>query len=146
MEIYIPVIAAVLIIAAISVFFLMQPRKNRAFSRKRDEDSFDVDVDQIDRPKERPAPRPQPLEIKNPYGGTSTMAYIVGGFRAVIGLAAVLVLVYTFNSTRDTLQHYAEADLSAVQVIQVYVEGMFQAVITIGIAIALYIVTRFTHH
>ena len=55
----------------------------------------------------------------------------------LLGVALVVTSAYTLNAI-----YRADRELSAVQVIQVYAEGVFLALTLIGLALAVYIGTR----
>jgi hypothetical protein len=142
MQIAITILITLVIVVAISAFFLIRPRKKLNYSRMIDKDFRDNDTEEISRPLERTrAPR-----MKSFNGDTSLTPLIIGIVRAVIGLAAVGVLAYIYTSTQNSLEFASAAVLTPAQVAQatqIYTEGIFKAVLTIGIAAALYIFTKF---
>lgn len=73
--------------------------------------------------------------------GKSTGEVIAQVARVAIGLVLIAALVLIAGQLHDTLSN-APQDISAVQVIQVYTEALFKAVIAIGAGIAGYVVTR----
>jgi hypothetical protein len=133
MAIIITVVATLGIIGIISAFFLIRPNPTRGYARKIEKDYREQDIE----PAARVAPPPRVPRTNNAGGDNSLTPLLINVLRAVIGLAAVGVLAAVYNST-TAAAGAAGADLSAV-----YSEGIFKAVITIGIALALYIFTRF---
>jgi len=70
------------------------------------------------------------------------MAYLVGAFRVIIGLGALVLLIITFLDVNDTVRYAGMVDASGMQVIQIYAEGIFKALAITGGAVALYILTK----
>jgi hypothetical protein len=133
----IAIIITILVIGIISAIFLIRGRRGPYYSRRDEAERFEEDG-----PAMGPASRPRPQRMENPYRDTSLTSVLIGAFRALIGLAAVLTLVYIFNSTRESAAAFSgSADVQ--QYIKVYTEGAFRAIITIGVAVGLYIFTRF---
>jgi hypothetical protein len=60
--------------------------------------------------------------------------------RVVIGLIVCTALALIWTGTQATIK--SASDASAIQITQVYAEGIFHAVVTIGLGIMGYVVTR----
>ncbi len=137
MELVITIVVTVAVIGIISAFFLIRPRRSRSYGRMADrelrEDNFE--------PAPRPVERPRAPRVTSAGGDSSMTSLLIGILRAVVGLAAVGVLAYVFSSTQDAVK----AATSAADITRVYTGGIFKAVITIGIAAAVYIFTKFHH-
>ncbi|MFA5308874.1 MAG: hypothetical protein WC370_05225 [Dehalococcoidales bacterium] len=69
--------------------------------------------------------------------------YLVGAVRFFVGLLAVIFLVVIYKNTMSNVDFAASAGASAIQIIQLYAEGMFKALAVTGGAVALYILSRF---
>ena len=57
--------------------------------------------------------------------------------RLAVGVLLIVVLVAQFFATRDDIQNF-----SGIANVQVYMKGVFNSVIVIGIAIGVFIITR----
>ena len=57
--------------------------------------------------------------------------------RLTVGVLLIVVLVAQFFATRDDIQNF-----SGIANVQVYMKGVFNSVIVIGIAIGVFIITR----
>jgi|WetSurMetagenome_2_1015567.scaffolds.fasta_scaffold426493_2 hypothetical protein len=132
MELVITIIVTIAVIGIILAFLFMRPRKKLNYGVDRD---FRHDEDE---PMSRPVDGPRPMRFKN-GGDTGLVSLLMIALRVVIGLAAVGVLIYIFTSTQGALENIT-AD---AQITRIYSGGIFNAVITIGIAVALYIFTKF---
>jgi hypothetical protein len=134
MAVVITVVATLAVIGIISAFLLIRPNKTRSYARKMEQDYREPGEELAARPVSRPrAPRPS-----NPGGDNSLMPLLMGVLRVVIGLAGLVVLAVIFNSTQGAAGGLSGADLTAI-----YAGGIFKGVITIGVAVALYIFTRY---
>jgi hypothetical protein len=71
------------------------------------------------------------------------MSYLVGAFRVLIGLGALVLLILTYLDTSDTVKYAGMVDASGMQALQIYAGGIFKAVAITGGALALYILSRF---
>jgi hypothetical protein len=80
----------------------------------------------------------EPVALKGRTRIGDRIAHIA---RVLIGLALIAALAVIISQLRATL-HNAPSDISAIQVIQVYTEALFQAVVAIGLGVAGYVVTR----
>ncbi len=63
--------------------------------------------------------------------------------RFISGAAALILLVVTYFNTMDNIRYAERVDASAIQVIQVYVEGIFTGFFIIAVLLAIYIFSRF---
>jgi hypothetical protein len=134
MAVIITIVATLGIIGIISAFLLVRPNKTRNYARKIEQDYREPD----DEPAARMAPRSRAPRANNPGGDNSLMPLLIHVLRVVIGLAGLAVLAVIYNTTQAAAAIPTGADLTAV-----YAGGIFKAVITIGIALALYIFTKF---
>ena len=137
MEILIAVVVAVIVIIIISLFFLLRTGKKPLYPRPRVEDYHEEDIEPTPRPREVRREKP----VKYTAGNNSDLTpYLIGGLRALVGLAALALLVFIYTSTQDAVKTAADN----VQITRIYTEGIFKAVITAGGAAALYIFSKFT--
>jgi hypothetical protein len=134
MAVVITIVATLAVIGIISAFLLVRPNKTRSYARKIEQDYREPGEE----PAARPVPRPRAPRTSNPGGDSSLMPLLMGVLRVVIGLAGLVVLAVIFNATQGAAGGLSGADLTAV-----YAGGIFKAVITIGIALSLYIFTRY---
>lgn len=136
MEILIAVVVAVVVIIIISLFFLLRTGRKPLYPRPRVEDYHEEDIEPVPRPRETRREKP----VKYSTGNSSDLTpYLIGGLRALVGLAALALLVFIYTSTQDAIKGVTDH----VQVTRIYTEGIFKAVITAGAAAALYIFSRF---
>ena len=71
------------------------------------------------------------------------MADLKGALRVVAGVAAIIALIVLFVDAKTFLSDNSWQDPSAIQIMQVYIEKFIApALLTIGLAIAVYIGTR----
>ena len=71
------------------------------------------------------------------------MRDLKGALRVVAGVAAIIALIVLFVDAKTFLSDNSWQDPSAIQIMQVYVEKFIApALLTIGLAIAVYIGTR----
>lgn len=134
-ELLIAIVAAVIAVIIISLVFLLRTGKKPLYRRTREDDAVEWNPEQPARPKE--AKRIQPE--KYPSNSEDLTAYLIGGVRVLAGLAAVAFLVFIFTSTGDALKNVSDN----AQITRIYTEGIFKAVITVGIAVAVYIMSKF---
>ena len=134
MAVVITIVATLAIIGIISAFLLIRPNKTRSYAKKIEKDYPEPDAE----PLSRPAPRPRAPRMDNPGGDSNLTPLLMGVLRAVIGLAGIVVLAVIFNSTQGAATGVTGVDLTAV-----YAGGIFKAIIAIGIALSLYIFTKF---
>jgi hypothetical protein len=66
------------------------------------------------------------------------------GLRVVAAILSTIVLVLVAVNTSSTVGDAADAGASAVQIVQLYAEGLFWFVFTIGLTISAYVFTRTT--
>jgi hypothetical protein len=136
MAVAITIVVTLLVVVVISAFFLIRPRKRLNYGRMiNSEYRPDDDIE----PVSRPGDRPRPTRMKSINEDSSLTPLIIGVIRAIIGLVAVGVLAYIYSSTQSALNGVA---LDA-QITRIYTEGIFKAVITIGVAAGFYIFTKF---
>lgn len=132
MEIVITIVVALAVIGIMSAIILIRPNKTRRYNRMVEDDYSEPDSEPIERPVARRRPQ------RMPGAGGDLTSVLIKVLRGAIGLAAVGVLAYIYNSTQVAIKGVFGAELTAV-----YAEGIFKAVITVGIAVALYIFTKF---
>jgi hypothetical protein len=131
------VVVAVVLGAALFVFL---PRGGHGYARRMDKRLREENSIMDPEPPERPE-RPRPIRIRPSQGETAPlMPVIITTLRAVIGLAAVAVLAFIFNSTGNAAAAATDTALKT----SLYTEGIFNAVVTIGIAVGLYLFTKFS--
>lgn len=139
MDIAYIVVIAVVALVIIAALFVFIPRGGRSYARMADKhlrsQNKDMGSDFVEEPE-----RPRPVRMKTSGGDNSLTATIISTLRIVIGLTAVGVLAYVGKSTFDT----AGAAADAAAKTSLYTEGIFKAVITIGIAAAVYILTKYS--
>jgi hypothetical protein len=135
MEIVITIVVTIAVIGIISAFILIRPNHTRKYSRMVDEEYREPETE----PDTIPFARQRVPRMKNTGGDSNLASLVISIFRAVIGLAAVGVLAYIFTSTQNAVKDASDAVLT-----QIYAGGIFKALVTAGIAVALYIFTKFT--
>ena len=135
MEILIAVVIAVVAIGIISVFFLLRTGKRTLYSRP-SEDTIETDDGPAARPREPRRARPAGY----PSGEGNMTSYLAGGLRILAGIAAVALLAYIYTSAQDA----ARGITDNTEITRIYTGAIFKAVITIGCAAGLYILSRFS--
>jgi hypothetical protein len=79
-------------------------------------------------------PEPEPMAVH------TTAADWARVLRVTVGVLLVIALIVISVDLHHTLD--SNPDASAPQIIQVYTQALFQAVVAIGVAIAVYVLTR----
>ena len=133
MAVVITIVATLAIIGIISAFLLIRPNKTRSYAKKIEKDYPEPDAE----PLSRPAPRPRAPRMDNP-GGDSNLTPLLMVVNISVTRAGIVVLAVIFNSTQGAATGVTGVDLTAV-----YAGGIFKAIIAIGIALSLYIFTKF---
>ena len=75
-------------------------------------------------------------------GGKISQRSLVIGFRILIGVSSVISFIVIYNKTQATIDKVSNLGASAIQIMQIYSEGLFYALIVTGIALSLYILSR----
>jgi hypothetical protein len=133
------VIVVVLVVIG-TAFLVFRPKSGQSYARKMDKRLRDENIITDPEPIERPE-RIRPVMRTRPSGaGAPLTPVIVNIVRIVVGLVAVVLLAFIFKSTADS----AAAATDAAMKTSLYTEGIFKAIITIGIAVGLYILTKFS--
>ncbi len=110
-----------LIIISLLVFFLMRNKGTQQYKNKNY--------------------TPKEIQAFN-IGGNLSQRSLIIGFRIFIGISATILLILIYIGTQDTIEKASYMGASAIQIIQVYSEGMFNALIITGAALGLYILSR----
>lgn len=84
-------------------------------------------------------------ELPTSTSGTAAAPDLMIGLRVVAAIASAIALVWFALDTRSTVEDFTTLyDASAIQVIQLYTEGLFWMMLTIGLTISAYVLTRTT--
>lgn len=87
---------------------------------------------------------PHPREhITDTPDHKDSLAQFVLVFRVFIGIIAFILLLIIYNNTLDVISIASYMEASAVQLIQLYSEALFQALIVTGGVLSLYIMSKF---
>lgn len=92
------------------------------------------------RPQRRITPPPTPTRPAT--SGASVPRQIAIAARVLIAIAGAISLFLIARETSDTISRAMSLNASAIQLIEVYTEGLFWMVFTVGMMIAGYIATR----
>jgi Na+/melibiose symporter-like transporter len=84
----------------------------------------------------------EPITTEVPVSGEVSMHSLITGFRVFIGIVASFFLIMTYTNVNNSIESAVKMGASAIQIIQVYSQGMFEALIITGGALALYILSR----
>ena len=105
-----------------------------------DDEPFDFDWSPPDESGARRAARTTHQSRRNPlatWGGTG-----VPVFRVIIGIGAMIALAINYWTVQGDVESARISGASAIQIIQIWTPHLYYGVMIIGIAIALYIVSR----
>ena len=129
----ISLVVIVVVVCIIVAFFLLRPGGGR-YARMADKELRSQNYI-----PPSPEDRPRSRMFRTPDGDSNLTQLVIGIIRVAIGLAALIALTIIFTSTQNSLTGVTnDAKTTAI-----YAAGIFKAAITIGIAGALYIFTRF---
>lgn len=93
----------------------------------------------------RPQRRLPPASGSAGAGAGVDLDVMLAIVRMVAGAAGAIAIFLIAKNTSDTFTELREVtDLSAIQVVQIYTEGLFWMIFTVGMLVAAYVATRWS--
>ena len=88
--------------------------------------------------------RRPPAQRRGPQSdqGLTALGRVLVTIRVLAGIGSFAALVLITFATASSVSDGIDAGASAIQVIQLYTEGLFWSIVAIGVAVTVYVATR----